>query len=403
MDSEFEGAEGIKVASGDMAGCLMKEIGSMVGTADTGSRKAIADAMRIRVAIAWSFEIAGPRRRAVRQGASPGTASGFGRARGLTNPPPTMIQARGITRRYGRFTAVRDLDLDVPERVVCGLLGPNGAGKTTTIRMITGMLPPDAGELRVVGHRMPDARRSALARIGYLPESAPSHPEMRVTEYLRFRGRLLGLDRRTIDRGIGDSLDACDLRDVERRLIGQLSKGYRQRVGLAAALLGDPALLVLDEPTVGLDPRQLRDFRTLVRRLAESRTVLLSSHIMQEIEAVADRVVLMHRGCKLADDTVAAFRERAGGRTRGRIEVGAGGGARVAEVFAGLALDPPATTLDDRGHATFCIGGPDRTEMLGRGFAKAGLAVLELHHEQAGLESVFLDLLDREASAEAAS
>jgi len=314
-----------------------------------------------------------------------------------------MIQARGITRRYGRFTAVRDLDLDVPERVVCGLLGPNGAGKTTTIRMITGMLPPDAGELRVVGHRMPDDRRAALARIGYLPESAPSHPEMRVTEYLRFRGRLLGLDRRTIDLGIGESLDACDLRDVGRRLVGQLSKGYRQRVGLAAALLGDPSLLVLDEPTVGLDPRQLRDFRTLVRRLAEQRTVLLSSHIMQEIEAVADRVVLMHRGRKLADDTVAAFRDRAGGRTRGRIEVGAGGATRVTEVFAGLTLDPPTSALDDRGHARFTIDGPDRTEMLGRAFTKAGLAVLELHHEPAGLESVFLDLLDREATAEVAS
>ncbi len=311
-----------------------------------------------------------------------------------------MIQARGITRRYGRFTAVRDLDLDVPERVVCGLLGPNGAGKTTTIRMITGMLPPDAGELRVVGRRMPEERRAALARIGYLPESAPSHPEMRVAEYLRFRGRLLGLDRAAIGRGIDSALAACDLRDVERRLVGQLSKGYRQRVGLAAALLGDPALLVLDEPTVGLDPRQLRDFRTLVRRLAEERTVLLSSHIMQEIEAVADRVVLMHRGRKLADDTVAAFRDRAGGRTCGRVEVGAGGVARIAEVIGGLALDPPTATLDDRGHARFTLDGPDRTEMLGRAFAQAGLAVLELHHEQAGLESVFLDLLDREAVAE---
>lgn len=308
-----------------------------------------------------------------------------------------MIQARGITRRYGRFTAVRDLDLDVPERMVCGLLGPNGAGKTTTIRMITGMLPPDAGELRVVGHRMPAERRAALARIGYLPESAPSHPEMRVVEYLRFRGRLLGLDRRTIDRAVHAALEDCDLASVDRRLVGQLSKGYRQRVGLAAALLGDPSLLVLDEPTVGLDPRQLRDFRSLVRRLAERRTVLLSSHIMQEVEAVADRVVLIHRGRKLADDTVSAFRERAGGCTRGRVEVGEGGTARVTEVFARLGLDAPEASIDDRGHAVFSQAGPDRTEMLGRAFAAAGLAVLELHHDRAGLEAVFLELLDREA------
>lgn len=310
-----------------------------------------------------------------------------------------MIKARGITRRYGRFTAVRDLDLDVPERMVCGLLGPNGAGKTTTIRMITGMLPPDAGDLEVVGHRMPAERRAALARIGYLPESAPSHPEMRVREYLHFRGRLLGLDRRAIAQAAGDAIDSCDLASVDRRLVGQLSKGYRQRVGLAAALLGDPALLVLDEPTVGLDPRQLRDFRGLVRRLAERRTVLLSSHIMQEIEAVADRVVLIHRGRKLADDAVEAFRERAGGRTCGRIEVGAGGTAAVARVFAGLDLEPPTLSLDDDGHAVFAQDGPDRSAVLGRAFAAAGLAVLELHHDRAGLEAVFLDLLDREAGS----
>ncbi|MCP4066950.1 MAG: ABC transporter ATP-binding protein, partial [Phycisphaeraceae bacterium] len=199
-----------------------------------------------------------------------------------------MIQATGITKRYGRFTAVQGLDLEVPDGVVCGLLGPNGAGKTTTIRMVTGMLPPDEGTLRVAGHPMPAGRRRALARLGYLPESAPSYPEMRVAEYLRFRGRILGLDRGTIRRTADAALDACDLAGVARRLVGQLSKGFRQRVGLAAALLGDPALLVLDEPTVGLDPRQLRDFRRLVRRLAEERTILLSSHIMQEIEAVAD-------------------------------------------------------------------------------------------------------------------
>ncbi|MCP4496883.1 MAG: ABC transporter ATP-binding protein, partial [Phycisphaeraceae bacterium] len=154
-----------------------------------------------------------------------------------------MIQATGITKRYGRFTAVQGLDLEVPDGVVCGLLGPNGAGKTTTIRMVTGMLPPDEGTLRVAGHPMPAGRRRALARLGYLPESAPSYPEMRVAEYLRFRGRILGLDRGTIRRTADAALDACDLAGVARRLVGQLSKGFRQRVGLAAALLGDPALL----------------------------------------------------------------------------------------------------------------------------------------------------------------
>ena len=316
-----------------------------------------------------------------------------------------MIEARGITRRYGRVTAVRNLDLMVPAGVVCGLLGPNGAGKTTTIRMVTGMLPPDQGTLEVAGHSMPRDRRKALARIGYLPESAPSNPEMRVVEYLRFRGDLLGLDRADRQRTVSEALEACDLVGVERRLVGQLSKGYRQRVGLAAALLGDPELLVLDEPTVGLDPRQLRDFRALIRRLAEHRTILISSHIMQEIEAVADRVVLMHQGRKVADDTIESFRlagER-GGRTIARVEVpGAEDPARAVRDAAGGLLpghpDVRIETVSAR-VARILIPGPDRSVELGRALASARLVTLKLDFERPGIEDVFLDLLERDAEA----
>ena len=317
-----------------------------------------------------------------------------------------MIEATGITRRYGRFTAVRDLDLEVPAGVVCGLLGPNGAGKTTTIRMITGMLPPDEGELRVTGRSMPAERREALARIGYLPESAPSNPEMRVVEYLRFRARLLGLSRRDREFSILESLSACDLVDVERRLVGQLSKGFRQRVGLAAALLGDPELLVLDEPTVGLDPRQLRDFRLLVRRLADRRTVLLSSHIMQEIEAVADRVVLMHQGRKLADDTVEAF--RLGGQTGGQtvVRVARDDGSDVEDLLRS-ALQPVveskavlARPIVPGDAVELTIAGVDRTEMVGRLLAPTTLVVLGLRYERPDVESVFLDLLERDSAGQ---
>ena len=317
-----------------------------------------------------------------------------------------MIEATGITRRYGRFTAVRDLDLEVPAGVVCGLLGPNGAGKTTTIRMITGMLPPDAGELRVIGKSMPAERREALARIGYLPESAPSNPEMRVVEYLRFRARLLGLSRRDRESSVAESLSACDLVGVKRRLVGQLSKGFRQRVGLAAALLGDPELLVLDEPTVGLDPRQLRDFRSLVRRLADRRTVLLSSHIMQEIEAVADRVVLMHQGRKLADDTVEAFRlgGENGGRTVIRIardDRPDAGDLLMATLRPILGSDVahPEPTIAEHG-VDLAIPGGDRTEAAGRLLAPTPLVVLELRYERPDVESVFLDLLERDSTGQ---
>ncbi len=315
-----------------------------------------------------------------------------------------MIEATGITRRYGRFTAVRALDLEVPRGVVCGLLGPNGAGKTTTIRMITGMLPPDEGDLRVVGRRMPDERRRALSAIGYLPESAPSNPEMRVEEYLRFRGRLLGLGSRSVRSSVDSSLEACDLGSVRRRLIGQLSKGFRQRVGLAAALLGDPELLVLDEPTVGLDPRQLRDFRGLIRRLAAERTVLLSSHIMQEIEAVADRVVLMHRGRKLADDTVEAFRGGGDGRGRTVVEVAADGSEDVLRKLLGDLLPDSAALLVEKAPDARLRGvvpGGDRTDPVGRALAAAGFVVVGLRHEPPDIESVFLELLERDSSTAA--
>lgn len=311
-----------------------------------------------------------------------------------------MIEARGITRRYGRFTAVRELDLSVPKGEVCGLLGPNGAGKTTTIRMITGILPQDAGELRVAGCEMPTERRKALAKLGYLPESAPSNPEMRVEEYLGFRSDLLGLGRAGRTRAVPEAMEACDLGGVRRRLVAQLSKGFRQRVGLAAALLGAPELLVLDEPTVGLDPRQLQDFRGLVRRLAERSTVLISSHIMQEIEAVADRVVLMHRGRKLADDTVESFRSGGGsGRNVARVEVPGDGdpGSRVWKAVTNACRpgEPKVEVVAGR-TVEVTWTGPDVTDELGRRFSSEGLVTLHLSFERPGVEKVFLELLERE-------
>ena len=307
-----------------------------------------------------------------------------------------MIKATGISRRFGSVQAVSDLDLDVPRGVVCGLLGANGAGKTTTLRMITGILSSDSGTLEVLGCAMPDERRKALRRIGYLPEAAPSNPEMRVVEFLRFRARLLGLDRARAAREVAAAIEDCDLGSVSRRLVGQLSKGYRQRVGLAAALVGGPELLVLDEPTVGLDPRQLREFRGLIRRLAESRAILLSSHIMQEIEAVADRIVLMHAGRKLADDTVERFRSRGVGRTVATVVGGDAARTALREVLragghaeVGISSGPDDTL-------EFEIEGDDLSRTLGPAMACAGLVTLRLHYEAADLERVFLSLVERD-------
>ncbi len=211
------------------------------------------------------------------------------------DPPdaPSLLQARGLTRRAGAHTLVRGIDLTLRRGEVVGLLGPNGAGKSTTLRMLAGVLRPDAGVVRIED-RVLD--RAARRRIGYLPEEPPLYPELTVDEQLRLAGRLRGLRAGARARAVAQVKDRCGLRTVERRLVGRLSKGYRQRVGLAQALLGDPPVVLLDEPTVGLDPVQLREVRELVQGLRSGHAVLFSTHILPEAQAVCDRVLILVAG-----------------------------------------------------------------------------------------------------------
>lgn len=314
-----------------------------------------------------------------------------------------MIRARSISKRYGPVLAVQALDLDVPEGSICGLLGPNGAGKTTTLRMLTGILPPDSGSLVVDGFSMPEQRTKVLARLGYLPEAAPSSPEMRVVEYLRFRGRLLGLESASLRSTVSEAMDACDIASVSRRLIGQLSKGFRQRVGLAGALIGSPRLLVLDEPTVGLDPRQLLEFRTLLRTLAKTRTIVLSSHIMQEIEAVCDRVVVMHQGRKLAEGTRSDLLDAMG--TNARVIGEAAGDAetiRTAVRRAAAGAEVEFRSLPD-GVVRFEFDTThDPRSVIGAVVADTGGVIRSLERREPNLEEVFFALL-KQADAEGSS
>ena len=226
----------------------------------------------------------------------------------------TMIEASELTRTYGPLRAVDRLSFEVPKGSVCGFLGPNGAGKSTTIRMITGLFPPDSGRLMVGGLDVARTPIAARRLVGYLPESTPLDPELRVEEYLRFRGRLCGLKGRDLRAAIGRSAGSCGLDDVRRRLIGALSKGFRQRVGLAAALLADPPLLILDEPTVGLDPAQQAAFRSLLGALADDRTVLLSSHLLAEVEASCTWLVMISGGRLVATGSRASILEQVSGR-----------------------------------------------------------------------------------------
>lgn len=222
------------------------------------------------------------------------------------------IAATAIAKRYGRVEALHDVSLTVRAGEVVGFVGPNGAGKSTALRILTGFLDPDAGAVAIAGLDMVRQRKQAQARIGYMPESVPLYLDMRVGEYLGFRARLKGVAGRDLEARVDAALALCDLGDVRARPIGQLSRGYRQRVGLADACVADPPVLILDEPTAGLDPAQTRAFRALLGRLGEERSVLLSSHDLGDIEAVADRVVVLARGRVVGEGTPAALRAAAG-------------------------------------------------------------------------------------------
>jgi ABC-2 type transport system ATP-binding protein len=214
-----------------------------------------------------------------------------------------MIAVTDLTKRYAGRTAVAGISFTVERGEIVGLLGPNGAGKSTTMRILSCFLPATSGTVRIAGldvfHQSEEVRR----RIGYMPENNPLYPEMRVREYLKFRARLKGLDRRRSRERVATVMEQCGLTEVDRRIIGQLSKGYKQRVGLADALVHEPELIILDEPTIGLDPHQIRAVRQLIKGLAQKHTVLISTHILPEAEMTCNRMLIMYDGKILAADT----------------------------------------------------------------------------------------------------
>jgi ABC-2 type transport system ATP-binding protein len=238
----------------------------------------------------------------------------------------TMIEVSNLTKRYAGRTAVSDISFSVARGEIVGLLGPNGAGKSTTMRILSSFMPATSGTVRVGGfdvfHDSVEVRR----RIGFMPENNPLYPEMRVREYLKFRARLKGLGWKKSRERVTTVMEQCGLTDVSRRIIGQLSKGYRQRVGLADALVHEPELIILDEPTIGLDPNQIRSVRQLIKSLAEKHTVLISTHILPEVEMMCSRVLIMFDGKILAADTPENLQR-----------LMAGGSQIVAEIAAGAA------------------------------------------------------------------
>lgn len=302
------------------------------------------------------------------------------------------VFASGISKRFGDAVAVERVDLSLPERGVCGLLGPNGAGKSTTIRMIAGVFAPDAGELRVAGF---DARRNAAAvraSVGYLPESAPLFPELTPREYLRYRAGIAGIPRARMASEIDRVLERCDAHRFGSRCCGTLSKGMQQRVGLAAAILGDPRVVILDEPSVGLDPSQTITFRGLVRELGESRLVLFSSHLLAEVEAVCTELAVIARGRLLAQESIDGFRARASSR---RLSV-----ESDRPLSAVLSREFPADALEESGLADgwwrMTVQSEDARaglERVGRAARATGAVVRRLEPEPVSLESVFVAMV----------
>jgi ABC-2 type transport system ATP-binding protein len=307
-----------------------------------------------------------------------------------------MIEVQNATRRFGRELAVDAVRFAVRTGEVAGLLGSNGAGKTTTIRMVTGCLAPDSGLVRVAGHDMVREGQPGRRALGYLPESTPGYAEMSAGDYLRFRARLSGLGRRDVVRCVARAADRCALGGVLRKRIGHLSKGYRQRVGLAAAIVHEPPAIVLDEPTSGLDPEQIRATRDLVRELAQRHAVLLSSHVLSEVEAMCDRVIIMARGRVRASGTPADLRARLGpGACIIEARPGAGGAASLRRALQAV---PGAGAIDERAldgglvrlRVTPAARGADLREPLAAAAAGEGAALREVSLEAASLEAVFM-------------
>ena len=232
-----------------------------------------------------------------------------------------MISVKELTKRYARNTAVDHISFEVEKGQIVGFLGPNGAGKTTTMRMLTCFLPPTSGTATVAGFDVLEQPLEVKKRIGYLPETPPLYPEMRTVEYLTFVGKLKGLSGSELRQRIDSVCERCAITDVKNKLLGKLSKGYRQRVGLAQAIIHNPEVLILDEPTAGLDPKQINETRELIRSLAGNHTIILSTHILPEVEQTCEKVIIINKGKLVATDSVSNLQSRARGVESMLVEV----------------------------------------------------------------------------------
>jgi ABC-2 type transport system ATP-binding protein len=316
-----------------------------------------------------------------------------------------LIEVQHLTKRYGDRTAVDDVSFRVQKGEIVGFLGPNGAGKSTTLRMLTGFLAASAGAVRIDGVDMFERPLEAKQRIGYMPEACPLYPEMRVNEYLAYRAELKGVAGRQIPERIAIALNQASVSEVSDRIIGQLSKGTRQRVGLADALVADPPILVLDEPTAGLDPNQIRQVRDLIRGFAGKKTVLVSTHILPEVEATCQRVVIIHRGKVVREGTPEDLRGAVDSARRLMLK-SKSKRAALEPVLLGvagvLAIESEEAEAGLTRMVVRVAEDPEVGERIFEAVAKAGLTLRHLQPlTSASLEDVFGKLTTTDAAAAA--
>jgi ABC-2 type transport system ATP-binding protein len=297
-----------------------------------------------------------------------------------------LIEARSLSRRYGRTDAVADLSLTLRTGDILGLLGPNGAGKTTTMKMLTGNLAPTSGEVLVKGISLREDAKAAKRHLGYLPEQPPLYPELTVDEYLSYCAGLHGIPGKERSGAVASAKKDCGLSDVGHRLIGNLSKGYQQRVGLAQAIIHRPPVIVLDEPTVGLDPIQIREIRSLITELGRSHSVILSSHILPEIQAVCGRVMIINRGRVVYDESVQPEGARAASVTCAFRR------APEQSSLAGVAGVAGVSNLGEGRFRIECADGADPREAIAAAAVAKDWGLIELRAQAKTLEDIFVEL-----------
>lgn len=306
-----------------------------------------------------------------------------------------MVEVKNLTKHYGHVTAVNDLSFEIRDNEILGFLGPNGAGKSTTMNIIAGYLPSSEGTVTVCGHDIKEDARAAKKCIGYLPEIPPLYPDMRVEEYLRYCAGIKGIHRGEIKKEIEKAMERLQLTDMRRRLIANLSKGYKQRVGLAQAIIGDPDLLILDEPTVGLDPSQVSELRDFIRELGKDHSVILSSHILGEISAVCNRVVIINKGELCAVDTIENLERKAAGDTILNLTI-EGDQLAASMVLDGISGIKEIKEVCEMGGDTFFFKISLENEKVRQDIMSAmvenSIIVVEMSMDKPDLEKVFLDL-----------